>query len=239
MCQLVDSSHHYKIVFMSSTTFRRAVSRARTWIAAGSWWVILLLGILSNYINPGSQIPQVEARKCCSRDLFNSSGRATALIDRHFWYTFLQKSMTRSTNTAILLTYAARFHWRFSGNWQEHIRELNIRGFGSPGHLSLGSDRLNATVCRTCTVPLWDVKWTVAGKLKLLEKHPWMTGVTFIKFPTSLFHRRIWYNLLRRGGPNDHMTVENIAKDRESAHSISLMAVLPSRAPAPNVVWLQ
>ena len=38
-----------------------------------------------NYINPGSQIPQVEARKRCSRDLFTSCGRATALIDRHFW----------------------------------------------------------------------------------------------------------------------------------------------------------
>ena len=47
-----------------------------------------------NYINPGSQIPQVEIRKRCSRDLFTSSGRATALIDRHFWYTFLQQSMT-------------------------------------------------------------------------------------------------------------------------------------------------
>ena len=141
---------------------------------------------LSNYINPGSQIPQVEARKRCSRDLFTSSGRATALIDRH---------------TAILLTYTSRFHWKFSGNLQEHICERSIRCFGSPGHLSLGSDRLNVTVKRT-----------VAGKLKLLEKHPWMAGVTFIKFPTSLFHRRICNNLLRRGGPNDRMTVENIGK---------------------------
>ena len=49
-------------------------------------------------------------------------------------------------------------------------------------------------------------------KLKLLVKYPWMAGVTFIKFSTSLFHRRIWYNLLRRGGPNDHMTVENFGK---------------------------
>ena len=116
-----------------------------------------------NYINPGSQIPQVDARKRCSRDLFTSSGRATALMDRHFWYTFLQQSMTRLTNTAILLTYASRFHWRFSGNWQEHICERNIRCFGSPGHLSLGSDRLNVTVCRTCTVPLWDVQRTVGS----------------------------------------------------------------------------
>ena len=107
-----------------------------------------------NYISPGSQIPQVEARKRCSRDLFTSSGRATALIGRHFWYTILQQSMTRLTNTAILLTYTSRFHWRLSGNWQEHICECNIRCFGSPSHLSLGSDRLNVTVCRTCTVPL-------------------------------------------------------------------------------------
>ena len=154
----------------------------------------------------------MEARKRCSRNLFTSCGRETALIDRHFWYTFPQKSMTRLTNTAILLTYASRFHWRFSGNWQEHICEPNIRGFGSPDHLLLGSDQLNMTVCRTCTVPLWDVKQTAAGKLKLQEKHPWIIGVTFIKFPTSLFHRRIWYNLLRRGGPNDRMTVENICK---------------------------
>ena len=48
--------------------------------------------------------------------------------------------------------------------------------------------------------------------LKLLENYPWMAGVTFIKFLTSLFHRRIWYNLLRRGGPNDRMTVQNIGK---------------------------
>ena len=115
-----------------------------------------------NYINPGSQIPQVEARKRRSRDLFTSSGRATALIDRHFGYTFLQQSMTRLTNTAILLTYTSRFHWRFSGNWQEHICERNIRCFGSPSHLSLGSDRLNVTVSpavsRNCTVPRWDVQ---------------------------------------------------------------------------------
>ena len=49
-------------------------------------------------------------------------------------------------------------------------------------------------------------------KLKLLGKYPWMDGVTFTKFPTSLSQRRIWYNLLRRGGPNDRMTVENIGK---------------------------
>ena len=71
-------------------------------------------------------------------------------------------------------------------------------------------------------------------QLKLLEKYPWMATVTFIKFPTSLFHRRIWYNLLRRGGPNDHMTVENIGK-WQSASIISLMATLLT-APLPNAV---
>ena len=96
-----------------------------------------LRAIALNY--PGSQIPQVEARKHCSRDLFASSGRATAIIDHHFWYTFLQQSMARLTNTAILLTYTSRFLWKFSGNWQEHICERYIRLFGSPGHLSLGS----------------------------------------------------------------------------------------------------
>ena len=200
---------------------------SRHWVGTGGWNPTLRktsfsLSYIVNYINPGSQIPQVEARKRCSRDLFTSSGRATAPIDRHFWYTFLQQSMTGLTNTAILLTSTSRFHWRSSGNWQEHICERNIRCFGSPGHLSLGSDRLNVTVCWTCTVPLWDVQRT-SRKLKLLEKYPWMAGVTFIKFSTSLFHCRIWYNLLRRGGPNDSMTSEN---GRECAHSISLMAAL-------------
>ena len=71
--------------------------------------------------------------------------------------------MTRLTNTAISLTYTSRFHWKFPGNWQEHICERNIRCFGSPSHLSLGNDRLNVTVYRTCTVPLWDVQRTVGS----------------------------------------------------------------------------
>ena len=133
------------------------------WISSFSLYAWNPIVAIYNYINPGSQIPQVDASKRCSRDLFTSSGRATALMDRHFWYAFLQQSMTRLTNTAILLTYASRFHWRFSGNWQEHICERNTRCFGSPGHLSLGSDRLNVTVCRTCTVPLWDVQRTVGS----------------------------------------------------------------------------
>ena len=162
-----------------------------------------------NYISPGSQILQVEARKRCSRDLFTSSGRAKALISRHFWYTLLQQPMTRLTNTAILLTYTSRFHWRFSGNWQEHICECNIRCFGSPNNLSLGRDRLNVTVCRTCTVPLWDVQRTVGSWSHWKNILGWLT---FIKLPTSLFHRHIWYNLLRRLGPNDRMTAENIGK---------------------------
>ena len=166
------------------------------------------MNILPNYINPGSQIPQVEARKRCSRDLFTSRGRATALIDRHFWYTFLQQSMTRLTDTAILLTYTSHFHWRFSGNWQEHICECNIRFIGSPSQWPVDQwlvkcDSMPNLHCAAvgCTAD--------SRKLKLLEKYSWMAGVTFIKFPTSIFHRRIWYNLLRGGGPNDRMTVEN------------------------------
>ena len=151
-------------------------------------WAVSALQMTSNYITPGSQIPQVEARKRCSRDLFTSSGRATALIERHFWYTFLQQSMTRLTNTAILLTYNSRFHWRFSGNWQEHICERNTRCFGSPGHLSLGSDRLNVTVCQTCTVPLWDVQWTaeaeVTGKISL-DGWRYVHQVLHISIPPS------------------------------------------------------
>ena len=71
--------------------------------------------------------------------------------------------MTRLTHTVILLTYTSRFHWRFSWNWQEHICEPNIRCFGSPSHLSLGGDQLNATVCWTCIVPLRDVRRTVGS----------------------------------------------------------------------------
>ena len=49
MCHLVGISHHYKIVFMSSTTVCRAVSRARTWFAAVQYrWVILPPGISSD-----------------------------------------------------------------------------------------------------------------------------------------------------------------------------------------------
>ena len=140
-----------------------------------------------NYISPGSQIPQVEARKRCSRDLFTSSGRATALIGRHFWYTILQQSLARLTNTAILLTYTSRFHWRLSGNWQEHICECNISCFGSPSHLSLGSDRLNVTVCRTCTVPLWpsgQSEAEVTGKISL-DGWRYVHRVLHISIPPS------------------------------------------------------
>ena len=211
------------------------------WPPDGRPWNILgrheTVQVIINYISPGSQIPQVEARKRCLRDIFTSSGRATALIGRHFWYTILQQSMTRLADTAILLTYISRFHWRFSGNCQEHICECNIRCFGSPSHLSLGSDRL--------IVSMPNLHCTAVGctahsrKLKLLEKYPWMAGVTFIKFPTSLFHRRIWFNLLRPGGPNDRMTAK---KHRQMAESLlTAFRWWPpySAAPAPNIVWLQ
>ena len=111
--------------------------------------------------------------------------------------------MTRLTDTAILLIYASRFDCRFSGIWQEHICERNIRCFRWPSHLLLGSDQLNVTVYRTCTVPLWGVQRTV-GSWSYWKN---ILGVTFIKFPTSVFHRRIWYNLLGRGGPNDRMNI--------------------------------
>ena len=165
----------------------------------------------------------MEARKRCSRDIFTSSGRATALIGRHFWYTILQQSMTRLTNTAILLTYTSRFHWRFSGNWQEHICECNIRCFGSPSHLSLGSDRLNVIVCRTCTVPLWDVQRTVGSWSYWKNILGWLalrSSSSPHLYSTVLFGITFW-------GEEDRMTVwlqKTSANGRESAHSISLMA---------------
>ena len=61
MCHLVDISHHYKIVFMSSTTLWRAVSGARTWFAAVDRWVILLSGISSDCRWP----LDVAGRKLC------------------------------------------------------------------------------------------------------------------------------------------------------------------------------
>ena len=54
-------SHHYKIVFMSSTTVCRAVSRARTWSAAVYRWVILPSGISSDCRCP----LDVAGRKLC------------------------------------------------------------------------------------------------------------------------------------------------------------------------------
>ena len=61
MCHLVGISHHYKIVFMSSTTVCRAVSRARTWFAAVYRWVILPSGISSDCRCP----LDVAGRKLC------------------------------------------------------------------------------------------------------------------------------------------------------------------------------
>ena len=61
MCHLVDISHHCKIVFMSSTALRRAVSWALTLIAAACWWVILLSGISSDC----NWAPCVAGRKLC------------------------------------------------------------------------------------------------------------------------------------------------------------------------------
>ena len=199
-------------------------------------FIVAFWGHMMNDINPGSQIPQVEAKKRCSRDPFASSGMATALIDRHFWYTFLQQSMKSLTNTAILLTYTSRFHWRFSGNWQEHICEPNIRCFGSPSHRSLGSDRLNVTVCRTCTVPLWDVQRTVGSWSYWKNILGWLALRS--SSHTSLFYCRIWYNLLRRGGPKERMTVENIGKWQSLLTAFRWWPPY-STAPAPKAVWLQ
>ena len=178
----------------------------------------------------------MEARKRCSCDLFTSSGRATALIDRHFWYTFLQQSMIRLTNTAILLTYTSRFHWRFSWNWQEYICECNIRCFGSPSHLSLGSDRLNVTVCRTCNVPMWDVQRTVGSWSYLKNILGWLalrSSSSPHLYSTVVFG--ISFEARRAEWPYD------CRKHRQMAESL-LTAFrwwpLYSAAPAPNAVWL-
>ena len=176
----------------------------------------------------------MEARKCCSRDLFTSSGRATALIDRHFWYTFLQQSMTCLTNTAILLTYTSRFHWRFSGNWQEHICERNIRCFGSPSHLSLGSDCLNATVCRTCTVPLLDVQRTVGSWSYWKNILGWLALSSSSSphlYSTVVFGITFW-------GEEGRTTVENLGKWQSLITAFRWWPPY-SAAPAPNAVWLQ
>ena len=92
-------STHLKVLAMSMWSIT-GVKPVKTFWEIGqipAFWLTLGPKIAQNlgfqgpyYINPGSQIPQVEARKRCSRDLLTSSGRATALIDCHFWYTFLQ-----------------------------------------------------------------------------------------------------------------------------------------------------
>ena len=135
--------------------------------------------------------------------------------------------MTRLTNTAILLTYTSRFHWRLSGNWQEHICECNIWCFGSPSHLSLGSDRLNVTVCRTFTVPLWrDVPERTVGSWSYWEN---ILGWLVLRssssphlYSTVVFGITFW-------GEEGRMAVwpqKTSANGRESAHSISWMAAL-------------
>ena len=61
MCHLVDISHHYKILFISSTILWRAVSGAQTWFAAVYPCVILLSGIWSDCRWP----LDVAVRKLC------------------------------------------------------------------------------------------------------------------------------------------------------------------------------
>ena len=114
-----------------------------------------------------------------------------------------QQAMTRLTNTAILLAYTSRFHWGFSWNWQEHICERNIRCFGSPSHLSLGSDRLNVTVCRTCTVPLWDVQRAVGSWSYWKNILRWLairSSSSPYLYSTVVFSRTFW-------GEDGQMTV--------------------------------
>ena len=116
--------------------------------------------------------------------------------------------MIRLTNTAILLIYTSRFHWKFSGNWQEHICERNIRCFVSPSHLSLGSDRLNVTVCQTCTVPLWDLQWTVGSWSYWKNILGWLalrSSNSPHLYSTIVFGIYFW-------GEEGRMTVENIGK---------------------------
>ena len=179
----------------------------------------------SNYVSPGYQIPQVEARKRCSRDLFTSSGRATALIGRHFLYTFLQHSTTRLTNTAILLIVR---HVSI-GDSQEIDRYIFTNA--TPGALGRraisrwGSGRLNVTLCRTCTVPLWDAQRTV-GSWSYWEN---ILGWMALRSPSSphlcpnvVYGTTFW-------GEEGRMTVwplKTSANGRGSAHSISLMAAL-------------
>ena len=185
----------------------------------------------------------MEARKRCSRDLFTSSGRATALFGRHFWYTILQQSMTRLTNTVILLTYTSRFHWRFSGNWKKkHICEYNIRCFGSASHLSLGSDRLNVTVCRTRTVPLWDVQRTVRSWSYWKNILGWLalrSSSSLHLYSTVVFGITFW-------GDEGRMTVwlQKTSANARGQMAESLLTAFRwwppySAAPAPNAVWLQ
>ena len=49
-------------------------------------------------------------------------------------------------------------------------------------------------------------------KWKNMEKYPSMVDVEFIPFPKNVVDRRIWFNLLRRGGPSDHLTVNRLSR---------------------------
>ena len=146
--------------------------------------------------------------------------------------------MTRLTDTAILLTYTSRFYWRFSGNWQEHIWDRNIRCFGSPSHLSLDSDGLDVTVCRTCTLPLWDVQrtvWSWSYRKNILGWLALRSSSSPHLYSAIVFGITFW-------GEGGRMTIwlENIGKWQRvcSQHFVDVRPTPPA-APAPNAVWLQ
>ena len=85
------------------------------------------------------------------------------LWSHHFWYTFLHVHDTLNKYgdfTNLYFTFSSEILRKFTGTY---LRTKHQVPNGSAGHLLLGSDRLNVTVCWTCTVPLWDVQRTVSS----------------------------------------------------------------------------
>ena len=48
--------------------------------------------------------------------------------------------------------------------------------------------------------------------LKNLTKYPWMVDITFHSFPTDLRERKIWYDLMKRGGEGDKLTFDKLGR---------------------------
>ena len=69
-----------------------------------------------------------------------------------------------------------------------------------------------------------------------MEKYPSMVDVEFVPFPKNAVGRRIWFNLLRRGGPSDHLTVNRLSRYHRVCSEHSVDGVQTQANPHPTLV---